>query len=129
VSESVRTLLPLLAAQPTHYITIHIHGRPYLVTCGDVVRLPFRMPGVLPGDVLRLNRATVLGSRDFTLKGSPFIDEALFECRAIVLGNDSEPMRYKIKKKQRNRRKKKIMSKHHYTSMRIGALTIHPPQL
>lgn len=68
LSSSVRELLPLLKAQAPHYITVHIHGFPYLVTQGDTIRLPFLMHGVEPGDVLRLDKAINLGSRDFTLK-------------------------------------------------------------
>lgn len=86
------------------------------------------MPGVLPGDVLRLNRASILGSRDFTLKGAPYVDERLFECRAVVLGVESEPMRIKIKKKQRNRRKKTVRSKHKYTVLRVSELKISTPE-
>ncbi|KAK4507957.1 hypothetical protein PRZ48_001692 [Zasmidium cellare] len=67
-SSSLRELLPLLRSQGPHYITLHIHGKPYLVTQGDTLRLPFLMHGVGPGDVLRLNRALNLGSRDYTLK-------------------------------------------------------------
>lgn len=67
-SSTLNDLLPLLRSQGPHYITLHIHGKPYLVTQGDTVRLPFLMPGVGPGDVLRLNRAINLGSRDYTLK-------------------------------------------------------------
>jgi len=52
-------------------MTAHIHGKPYLVTEGDTVRLPFLMHGVQPGDVLRLDRATLVGSREWTLRGSP----------------------------------------------------------
>ncbi|KAH7026479.1 ribosomal protein L21-like protein [Microdochium trichocladiopsis] len=122
--QSITELLPLLRAQPNHYITAHIHGFPYLVTEGDQVRLPFRMPGVLPGDVLRLNRASVLGSRDYTLKGEPYIDEGLFECRATVLGTESEPLRVKIKTKRRNRRSQRVTSKHKYTILRISELKV-----
>ncbi|KAH6854524.1 ribosomal protein L21-like protein [Chaetomium sp. MPI-CAGE-AT-0009] len=126
ISESVRTLLPALAAQPGHYITVQIHGRPYLVTAGDSVRLPFKMPGVAPGAVLRLNRATAVGSRDFTLRGAPFVDERLFECRAVVTGTESEPMRTMVKKKRRCRRSKRVTSKHRYTMLRISELKIRP---
>jgi large subunit ribosomal protein L21 len=121
---SVAQLLPLLRAQPNHYVTAHIHGFPYLVTAGDHVRLPFKMAGVLPGDVLRLNRASVLGSRDYTLKGAPYIDESLFECRATVLGSESEPMRVKIKTKRRQRRARRVYSKGHYTVLRISELKV-----
>ncbi|KAM3443540.1 hypothetical protein MY4824_000426 [Beauveria thailandica] len=124
VDDSVRNLLPFLAAQPGHYITVHIHGFPYLVQEGDQIRLPFRMPGVAPGDVLRLNRASVLGSRDYTMKGAPHIDEGVFECRATVLGTESEPLRVKIKKKRRTRRARRATSKHRYTILRISDLTI-----
>jgi ribosomal protein L21 len=124
IDDSVRTLLPLLAAQPGHYITVHIHGFPYLVQEGDQVRLPFRMPGVLPGDVLRLNRASIIGSRDYTMKGAPHVDERLFECRATVLGVESEPLRIKIKKKRRQRRMRQAKSKHRYTILRISDLSI-----
>lgn len=132
-------MLPLLRAQPNHYITIHVHGRPYLVTPGDSIRLPFLMPGVAPGDVLRLNRASVLGSRDLTLRPSQpekrkpgtyevaYIDERLFECRATVVGVDSEPMRLKKKTKRRNRKVKTVRSKHRYTVVTISELRIRDP--
>ncbi|OLN81097.1 Homocitrate dehydratase, mitochondrial [Colletotrichum chlorophyti] len=127
LSPTVQAALPLLAAQPNHYITFHIHGRPYLVQPGDSVRLPFKMPGVVPGDILRLNRASVIGSRDFTLKGSPYIDERVFECRAVVTGAESEPMRMKTKTKRRNRKVKTVKSKHRYTTLTISELKINGP--
>lgn len=70
VSQSIKDLLPALRAQGPHYITAHIYDRPYLLTAGDTVRLPFLMHGVNPGDILRLNRASSLGSREFTLKAA-----------------------------------------------------------
>ncbi|KAI1094204.1 hypothetical protein F5B19DRAFT_446384 [Rostrohypoxylon terebratum] len=126
-SPSVAELLPLLRAQPSHYITVHIHERPYLVTVGDRIRLPFYMHGVRPGDVLRLDRASTIGSRDYTLLGQPYIDSALFECRATVLGVESEPLRIKVKTKRRNRRSRRIASKHRYTMLRISDLKLLGP--
>lgn len=82
------------------------------------------MPNVEAGDVLRFNRASVLGSRDFTLKGSPYIDERLFECRVRVLGVDSEPMRIKEKTKRRQRHVKRVRSKHRYTLLRVMDLRV-----
>ncbi|KAL2107973.1 hypothetical protein VUR80DRAFT_4440 [Thermomyces stellatus] len=124
LTEQVRSLLPVLAAQPSHYATVHIHGNPYLVTRGDHVRLPFLMHGVSPGSVLRLTRASVLGSRDMTLRGTPYVDERLFECKATVLGVESEPMRVKVKHKRRQRRKKTVKSKHRYTILSISELRV-----
>lgn len=127
LSESIHTLLPILRAQPHHYITAHIHGRPYLLTEGDTLRLPFHMPLVRPGDVIRLNRASTIGSRDYTLRGAPYLDERLFECRATVLGTESEPMRFIEKKKQRNRRTRTVRSKLRFTVLKIKEMRIRGP--
>ncbi|QSZ33830.1 hypothetical protein DSL72_005402 [Monilinia vaccinii-corymbosi] len=124
LSPSVKEMLPFLTAQPSHFITTHIYSRPYLVTVGDTVRLPFRMPGVVPGDVLRLNTASSIGSRDYTLKGTPYLDERIFECKARVMGTEAEPMRIKEKTKRRNRKVKTVRSKHKYTILRISELKI-----
>lgn len=91
------------------------------------------MPLVRPGDILRLNRASVLGSRDFTLKASVnpasegrqsvskagYIDDRLFECRIRVMAVDSEPMRVKEKTKRRNRKTRTAKSKHKYTVLKV----------
>ncbi|KAK2758777.1 hypothetical protein FQN54_003469 [Arachnomyces sp. PD_36] len=121
---SLTTLLPHLTTQKPHYITAHLHSRPYLLTEGDTLRLPFLMPDVSPGDIIRLNRASNLGSRDFTLKGnteagSRYLDERLFECRVRVIGTESEPLRIKEKTKRRQRHVKTVKSKHRYTIMRV----------
>jgi hypothetical protein len=130
-------MLPLLHSQPAHYITAHIHGRPYLLTQGDTVRLPFLMPHVKAGDVLRLNRATHIGSRDYTLKAPEaikgnadhgkivhYLDERLFTCRATVMGEESEPMRVMEKTKRRQRHVKHVFSKHKYTVLRVGEVHV-----
>lgn len=82
------------------------------------------MPGVQTGDVLRLNRASVLGSRDFTLKGAPYIDERLFEVRARVMGVESEPLRIKEKTKRRQRKVKRVKSKHRFTVLKIAEVRV-----
>ena len=137
ITDSVRLLLPLLHAQAPHYLTIHLHGRPYLITQGDTVRLPFLMPRVRPGDILRLNRATHIGSRDFTLKAPApikgtrdgpkqvfYLDERLFECRATVIGVESEPMRVKEKTKRRQRHIKRVKTKLRYTILKISEIKV-----
>jgi large subunit ribosomal protein L21 len=137
ITPTIRQLLPLLQTQPAHYITSHIHGRPYLLTKGDTLRLPFLMPHVRPGDVLRLNRATHIGSRDYTLKAPEplkgnadhvkkifYLDERMFTCRARVVGVESEPMRVEEKTKRRQRHTKHVRSKMHFTVLRISDLEV-----
>jgi large subunit ribosomal protein L21 len=70
LSPQVEETLPLLRAQGPHYITAHLYSRPYLLTQGDTLRLPFLMKGVEPGDVLRLDKASNFGSREYTLKAA-----------------------------------------------------------
>ncbi|KAI5369426.1 Putative ribosomal protein L21 [Septoria linicola] len=179
LSQSLRDLLPVMQSQSPHYLTAHIHGNPYLITQGDTVRLPFCMHGVEPGDVIRLDRAVNLGSRDYTLKapastpqlksptkaaaatldpttgtlathsrlvpredaaenpeGVPhfiphiakgkfsYVDDRLFECRAVVMGVESEPLRIKEKTKRRQRHVRKVKSKHRFTILKIKELRI-----
>jgi large subunit ribosomal protein L21 len=137
VTKEIRTLLPLLHLQPAHYITAHIHGRPYLLTAGDTLRLPFRMPHIVPGDILRLNRATHIGSRDYTLKAPEplkgnadhgkkvyYLDERLFTCRARVVGVESEPLRVEEKTKRRQRHVKHVKSKLHFTVLKVSELEV-----
>ncbi|KAI5289963.1 hypothetical protein KEM52_000615 [Ascosphaera acerosa] len=132
ITRATAEMLPHLTAQADSlngvgggsYITAHIHARPYLLTEGDTLRLPFLMPDVEPGDVLRLNRASVLGSRDFMLKGTPYVDERMFECRVCVLGTESEPLRIKEKTKRRNRHVQHIKSKHKFTLLKVKTVRI-----
>ena len=118
------TLLPLLAAQPPHYITAHIHARPYLLTLGDSLRLPFLMPNAPVGSTLRLNRASVIGSREYTYRGAPWVDERAFILRARVVGVESEPMRFLEKTKRRQRHVKTVKSKHRFTILMVCELKV-----
>ncbi|KAI4155913.1 MAG: hypothetical protein LQ340_000664, partial [Diploschistes diacapsis] len=124
IPRSILSLLPSLSTQTPHYATVHLHSRGYLVTAGDTVRLPFRMARVQPGDVLRLTSASSIGSRDYTLTGAPYVDPRLFECRAVVKGVESEPMRVMEKTKRRNRRVKKVKSKHRFTELVVSELRV-----
>lgn len=119
LTKTLLSTLPNLATQKPHYVIAHLHAKPYLLTAGDHLRLPFLMPNVEPGDVLRFNRASAVGSRDFTLKGAPYVDERMFECRVRVLGVDAEPMRIKEKTKRRQRHVRQVRSKHKHTLLRV----------
>lgn len=127
VTKSLLSQLPHLAGQKPHYVVAHLHARPYLLTEGDHLRLPFLMPKVKAGDILRFNRASAVGSRDLTMKGSPSIDERLYECRVRVTGVEAEPLRIKEKTKRRNRHVKQAKSKHRYTIMRVMDVRVKTP--
>lgn len=121
---SIPSLLPSLAAQPPHYIIAHLHDRPYLLTAGDTLRLPFCMPSAPPGTVLRLTRASVIGSRDYTYRGLPWVDPKYFVCRARVVGIEGEPLRIEKKTKRRQRRVKTVKNKMRFTVLRCFELKV-----
>ncbi|KAL8752027.1 MAG: hypothetical protein Q9184_005871 [Pyrenodesmia sp. 2 TL-2023] len=121
-------LLPLLAAQPPHYITAHIHAHPYLLTPGDTLRLPFLMPSAPLGTILRLNRASMLGSRDYTLRGAPWVDERWFVCRARVVSVETEPLRVVEKTKRRMRHVKRAKNKMRFTVLRVLEVGVRVPE-
>ena len=58
------------------------------------------------------------------MRGAPYLDERLFECRATVVGVEAEPMRYLEKTKRRNRRVKTVKSKHRFTLLKVKELKI-----
>jgi large subunit ribosomal protein L21 len=91
------------------------------------------MQGVEPGDILRFNRATIIGSRDYTLKAGTtehksekqkYLDERLYTVRARVVGVTQEPERVKIKKVRRRRHAKHTWSQHSYTILRITEVEV-----
>jgi large subunit ribosomal protein L21 len=93
---------------------------------------------VNPGDILRFNRASIIGSRDYTLKAGlnnsetydgkrfqpNYLDERLFECRVRVMGVENQPMTYKEKTKRRNRKVKTVKSKHKYTVVKVMEIKV-----
>ncbi len=58
------------------------------------------------------------------MKGAPYLDERIFECRARVMGVEAEPMRIKEKTKRRNRKIKTVRSKHKFTILRIAEVKV-----
>ncbi|EPS38538.1 hypothetical protein H072_7686 [Dactylellina haptotyla CBS 200.50] len=133
---NLKQLHTALRHQPPWYTTVHLHNVPYLVTLGDRITLPSVLYGppsptnpynkpLQPGDIVRLTHASTLGSREYTIKGTPYIDERLFTCKAVVVELTSEPMRKKEKTKRRQRRVKTVKSKHRYTVLRICELEVN----
>lgn len=122
--QSPPALLTSLAAQPPHYIIAHLHARPYLLTAGDKLRLPFYLANAPIGTILRFNRASALGSRDYTFRGSPWVDEQFFVCRMRVIGVEGEPMRVVKKTKRRQRHVKTVKSKMRFTILRCIELRV-----
>ncbi|ODV94961.1 hypothetical protein PACTADRAFT_50799 [Pachysolen tannophilus NRRL Y-2460] len=126
--ESCSEILPKFDLSPLKfeqdlYVTLRIHNRPYLVTLGDKVVLPFKLKHAEIGDVLKFNDVTSIGSRNYTVTGDP-IDPSLFSIKAVVIEKTKNPMYTKEITKRRQRHVRHVNVKHDITILRISELSI-----
>ncbi|SCU77672.1 LAFA_0A02828g1_1 [Lachancea sp. 'fantastica'] len=105
------------------YAIFRIHNRPYLVTKGDKVVLPFKMKQAEVGDVLNLNDVTTIGSRNFKIVDNP-LDPSLYQLEATVLEKTKRPMRIREVTKRRNRKVRHAVSKPDLTVLRVSELSV-----
>ncbi|KAL6937977.1 54S ribosomal protein L49, mitochondrial [Hanseniaspora osmophila] len=106
------------------YAIFKIHNRPYLVTEGDKVILPFRMKNVEVGDILKLNDVTTIGSRNYKLIDYP-IDESVYSLQAVVTEKTKRPMRIREVTKRRSRRTRHAKNKADLTILKISELKVN----
>ncbi|BFZ60446.1 hypothetical protein YB2330_001482 [Saitoella coloradoensis] len=119
----------LLRSQPSHYMTVHIHNRPYLLTQGDTVTV-HRLKDAPLGSILKLTRVSQIGSRDYTLRASMedhehMLDERLFTVKARVVEHTKGPLILIKKTKRRRRHVHTVKHKQTYTVLRISEMEVH----
>lgn len=122
-NEKPADLTPLKLANEL-YASIRIHNRPYVVTKGDRVILPFKIKLAEVGDVLRLTDVSSIGSRNYKLVGDP-IDPALFTIKATILEKTKRAFHIREVTKRRNRRTRHAKSKGDLTILRISELKMN----
>lgn len=122
--------LGLLKSQPSHYVVASLHQRRYLLTPKDLLTVP-HLKGVAVGDIIRLSKIHELGSRDYTLRGTPIIPQETVRINATVVEHTKGPMEVIFKKKRRKGYQKHIRHKQGYTRLRIGPIEFldGPPKL
>lgn len=106
------------------YAILRVHNRPYLVTIGDRVILPFKLKQAEVGDVLNFNDVTTIGSRNYKLVDDP-IDPSLFTLKATVLEKTKRAFQIREVTKRRNRKVRHAKSKGDLTILRISELKIN----
>ena len=121
--ESTSSALHLICSQPSQYVIANFLGRKYILTPRDLLTVP-RIPDVKVGDVLTLDAIEELGSRDYTLRGSPTIPTSKVKVDATVVEHTKGPMEFIFKKKRRKGYRKTIQHKQPYTRLRIGRIEI-----
>ena len=106
------------------YAVFKIHNRPYLVTEGDKVILPFKVKEADVGDVLSLTDVVTIGSRNYRLVDYP-IDSSLYTLKATVLEKTKRAFEVREVTKRRNRRVRDAKSKGDLTVIRIAELKLN----
>lgn len=106
------------------YAIFRIHNRPYLVTLGDKVILPFKLKQANVGDILNLNDVTTIGSRNYQLVDDP-VDTKLFTLKATVLEKTKRAFQIREVTKRRNRRVRHAINKADLTVLRISELKVN----
>lgn len=106
------------------YAIFKIHNRPYLVTEGDRVILPFKLKQAEVGDILNMTDVTTLGSRNYKLVGHP-INTSLYTLKATVVGKTKRAFQTREVTKRRNRRVRHAKSKGDLTILRISELSMN----
>jgi large subunit ribosomal protein L21 len=126
-ANSVAEALELIRSQPSHYVRATLAGRELILTPRDLVTLP-RLNDVNVGDVLTLDAVTELGSREYTIRGNPYIPTQLATVSATVVEHTMGKMEEIFKKKRRKGYQRTIKHKQTYTRLRIGDIQVHPPE-
>ncbi|KAG7731132.1 hypothetical protein KL948_003412 [Ogataea haglerorum] len=121
---TVPDLTPLKYEQNL-YASLRVHNRPYLVTKGDEMILPFRLKNAEVGDVLNFHDVTTIGSRNYTYNLSGSIDPSIFTIKAVVVEKTKKPMYVKEITKRRNRHTRHVKVKHDYTVLRVSELKLN----
>ncbi|QEU62533.1 Mrpl49 [Kluyveromyces lactis] len=124
VAEKAKVDLTPLKLSNELYAVFRIHNRPYLVTEGDKVILPFKLKQAEVGDVLNLTDVTTIGSRNFKLVDEP-IDPSLYTIKATVLEKTKRPLRVREVTKRRNRKVRHAVNKADLTILRISELKVN----
>ncbi|OBZ87857.1 Homocitrate dehydratase, mitochondrial [Choanephora cucurbitarum] len=117
------TTLQKLRDQLRYYAVAEISGRPYLITKNDKV-IVNRLKDVKVGDVLKLDKVRELGSKDYSLKGSPYVPENIFNINATVIEHTKSKMIQIVKKKRRKNYKRTIEHKQTHTVLRISDVNV-----
>lgn len=105
------------------YAEFRVHGRPYVVTEGDKVILPYKVNNAEVGDILNLTDVRSIGSRNYKLVDEP-IDPSLYTLKATVLEKTKRKFEIREVTKRRNRRVRHAKSKGDLTMIRISELSV-----
>ncbi|KAG2175767.1 hypothetical protein INT44_000245 [Umbelopsis vinacea] len=124
VDDATKSAVNKLRDQLRFYAIAEVAGRPLLITKNDLVTV-HRLKDVSVGDVLTLDKVREIGSKDYVLRGQPYVKEDLFNIQATVIEQTKSKMISIIKKKRRKNYKRTITHKQTHTVLRISNVDVN----
>lgn len=106
------------------YAKVVIKGHPFTVTKNDLI-VTHRLKGPDLGDVLKIDQAFELGTKDYTFKGKPLIHKSLFNIYATVIENGRGEKIWAKRGYRAKGRRKKVSIKPHTTTLRVSEISIN----
>lgn len=90
---------------PTHpqrlFAVIHMLGRQYIITPGDLISVDGHIP-VEIGQKILINKCLILAGRDFSIIGRPMVDSDLFKINATVIEHTMSDVKCQFRHTPRN---------------------------
>ncbi|CAO3670508.1 unnamed protein product [Umbelopsis ramanniana] len=124
VDDATKQAVNKLRDQLRFYAIAEVAGRPLLITKNDLVTV-HRLKDVSVGDVLTLDKVREIGSKDYVLRGQPYVNENLFNIQATVIEQTKSKMISVVKKKRRKNYKRTITHKQTHTVLRISNVDVN----
>ncbi|KAI8576911.1 hypothetical protein K450DRAFT_254197 [Umbelopsis ramanniana AG] len=124
VDDATKQAVNKLRDQLRFYAIAEVAGRPLLITKNDLVTV-HRLKDVSVGDVLTLDKVREIGSKDYVLRGQPYVNEDLFNIQATVIEQTKSKMISITKKKRRKNYKRTVTHKQTHTVLRISNVDVN----
>jgi large subunit ribosomal protein L21 len=106
-----------------YYAVAEIKNRPYLITKNDIIVLD-RLKDVQLGDVIELNQIKELGSKDYAIKGAPYVSSEYYSIKATVIEQPKGKIVETFKKKRRKHFQRRYHIKPLHTLLRVSELEV-----
>lgn len=117
------SVLQSFRSQPQRYVVASIAGQRYVLAPKDILTVA-RIKDLRVGDKLLLSDVHEVGSRDYTIRGSPLLPPGTVHVDATVVEHTKGAMERIEKFKRRKHYKKTVTHKQTYTRIRIGDVKI-----
>ncbi|KAF9582514.1 hypothetical protein BGW38_000117 [Lunasporangiospora selenospora] len=117
------SLVSLLRDQNRFYAVAEIKNRPFLITKNDIIVLD-RLKDVELGDIIELNQIKELGSKDYAIKGQPYVSPEYFSIKATVIEHSKGKIVETFKKKRRKHFQRRYHIKPMHTLLRVSELEV-----